>query len=243
LTAREETAAGSGPPEVRAPRRVGRRSFLRDHGLTLVFMALFLCFVVGHVTAGARHSSEERVRHGGAAITTLEYLSTGEFWATFFENLESEFLQMLAFIVLTSFLFQRGSPESNDPDEAEPAVAADPRRSTNPSAPWPVRRGGWILRLYEHSLALAFLALFLVSFTSHVWSGMKNYNELELRHGGAPLSFWGYLGSSTLWFESMQNWQSEFVSVAAMVYLAVFLRERGSPESKPVAAPHWEHGP
>ena len=160
-----------------------------------------------------------------------------------FENWESEFLQMAAFVTLTAVLHQKGSPESRRPGAIEP-VDADPRDFAHlEDAPWPVRRGGWILRLYEHSLGLALFALFAVSWCGHVLGGWAAYRHSEQLHRAAAApSLVDYVTSSQFWFESFQNWQSEFLSVGAMVWLAVYLRQRGSPESKPVHASHAETG-
>ena len=159
------------------------------------------------------------------------------------ENWESEFLQMFAFVVLTAFLFQKGSSESKDPDKEEP-VDRDPRKSGNKKdAPWPVRAGGLVLVLYEYSLSLAFLLLFLMSFFLHAVGGAAEYNKSQVEHGiHEQLSTFGYMTTSQFWFESLQNWQSEFLAVLAMVVLSIFLRQRGSPESKPVDSPHGETG-
>jgi hypothetical protein len=146
--------------------------------------------------------------------------------------------------VLTVYLFQKGSSESKDPDEEE-AVDRDPRLSKDkPDAPWPVRRGGLVLKLYENSLALAFLLLFLGSFLLHAVGGAREYNQDQLEHGqgGQALSAFEYMGTSQFWFESLQNWQSEFLAIWAMVVFSIWLRQRGSPESKPVDAPHSQTG-
>ncbi len=149
---------------------------------------------------------------------------------------------MAAFVLLTVFLYQHGSAESKKLDGPEP-VDRDPRLSSRlPGTPWPVRRGGWVLRVYENSLSAAFIVLFLVSFWLHAAGGARVYNELQATHGGEPATLFGYLATSQFWFESFQNWQSEFLSLAAMIVLSIFLRQRGSPESKPVDAPHGETG-
>jgi hypothetical protein len=149
---------------------------------------------------------------------------------------------MAGYVALTAFLFQKGSPESKDPDGQEP-VDEDPRqRRDDPQAPGPVRRGGIALIVYEHSLSLAMATLFLVSFLLHAIGGHGEYNQQQLEHGEAPVSLLGFMTSAQFWFQSFQNWQSEFLAVAALTVLGIFLRERGSPESKPVAAPHAETG-
>jgi hypothetical protein len=155
-----------------------------------------------------------------------------------FENWESEFLQMGMYVVLTAYLVQKGSSESKPLDRPSPQDA-DPR-ATEPAAdaPWPVRRGGWVLTVYENSLAGMFFLLFALSLTLHAAGGAAAYSANQTAHGGAPVTFWEYLGTSQFWFESMQNWQSEFLAIAVMVGASVYLRQRGSAESKPVAEPH-----
>jgi hypothetical protein len=158
------------------------------------------------------------------------------------ENWESEFLQMFAYVLLTAFLFQRGSAESKTLDEAEP-VDRDPRFSRHKrQAPWPVRKGGMALKLYENSLGIALFLLFAITFTLHAISGASLHSEQELQHGGQAVSALQYLGNSQFWFESFQNWQSEFFSIGVLVVLSIFLRQRGSPESKPVDSPHSTTG-
>jgi hypothetical protein len=215
---------------------------LRDNGLSLALVALFVMFFVGQALAGHRHYNEEQREHGQPGASLGEYLRSGEFLEATAENWESEFLQMAAYVLFTSFLFQRGSAESKRLDGPE-AVDRDPRRARQrPDVPWPVRRGGWILSLYSSSLSLALLLLFLLSFAVHALAGAHAYNAAELAHGGHAVSVLEYLGSSQFWFESFQNWQSEFLAIAVMVVFSIFLRQRGSPESKPVDAPHGETG-
>ena len=139
--------------------------------------------------------------------------------------------------------FQKGSAESRKLDEPE-SISRDPRESRNKKdAPWPVRKGGLILTLYEYSLSLAFLLLFLIAFTLHAVGGAREYNQNQQEHGNyTEVSTLEYIGTSRFWFESFQNWQSEFLAVNAMVVLSIFLRQRGSPESKPVDSPHSETG-
>ncbi len=146
------------------------------------------------------------------------------------------------YVILTVFLFQKGSSESK-PMGKEAPQDEDPRNATIKAAtPWPVRRGGWVLKLYEHSLSVMFLLLFLASVVLHAVGGSEEYSQEQQAHGGPPVSVLGYLATSRFWFESFQNWQSEFLAVAVLVGASVYLRERGSPESKPVAEPHYETG-
>jgi len=216
------------------------RRFLRDNGLSLVLLGLFALCLVGHGLTGHREYNQERLDHREAPVPLGAYLRSGHFLESVFENWESEFLQMGFYVILTVFLFQKGSSESKDPDG--PAdVDEDPRlHRSDPDAPAPVRRGGLVLALYTHSLSIAFLALFTLSFALHAVSGAALYNAEQAAHGEAAISLGAFVATSTFWFESFQNWQSEFLAVAAIVVLSVFLRERGSPESKPVAMPHGE---
>jgi hypothetical protein len=217
-------------------------SWIRDRGLTLSLMAMFLLFLVGQLITGIAEYNSEQEQHGHATVTMTGYLATGHPWEALFENWESEFLQMAVFVLLTTFLIQKGSPESRRPAVTE-MVDTDPRDfADDPRAPWPVRRGGWVLRVYEHSLGLAFVLLFLMAWVGHAIGGFADYAEDQVAHQLPRPSFTDYMLSARFWFESFQNWQSEFLAIASMVWLAVYLRQRWSPESKPVHAPHTETG-
>jgi hypothetical protein len=219
------------------------KKFLRENGLSIVWFGLFVLFMAGQTVFGFMEYNDDRREHGQPEITAREYLTTGHFIEATTENWESEFLQMFMFVTLTAILYQRGSAESKKLHESEP-VDRDPRRfKSKRMAPWPVRRGGVILRLYENSLSLAFLVLFLVCFALHAASGARQYNEEQAEHGSSErVSTIQYLSTSRFWFESFQNWQSEFLAVGTMVVLSIWLRQRGSPESKPVDAPHTKTG-
>jgi hypothetical protein len=218
------------------------KRILRDNGLSICLGGLFLAFWIAQSAAGLAEYNEDRAEHGRAAIDYGSYLTSGHFIEATFENWESEFLQMGMYVYLTVVLFQRGSSESKGVGARE-AVDEDPRSHANdPSAPWPVRRGGFVLRLYEHSLGLAFVFLFLVSFAGHAIGGAMEHREEMIEHGREATSFLDYVGGPSFWFESFQNWQSEFLAVFSIVVLSIFLRQRGSPESKPVAASHRETG-
>ena len=218
------------------------KHFLRDNGLSLVMFGLFALFLFAQSITGFAVYNDEQREHGEETISYPEYLSSGHFIEATFENWESEYLQMGAYVLFTVFLFQRGSSESKDPDKEEP-VDEDPRQAQDRSdVPWPVRHGGPVLRLYEHSLAIAFVLLFLASLYLHALGGAREYSEEQLAHGGQAVSTWEFLHTSEFWFQSFQNWQSEFLAVFSIVALSIFLRQRGSPESKPVAAAHSETG-
>lgn len=219
------------------------RLFLRNNGLSIVILGVFLALMVGQSITGHLQHNEDQKDHGQPTVGYVGYLGTSHFLEATMENWESEFLQMLAFVVLTTFLYQKGSAESKDPDEAE-AVDKHPAKSRHKkNAPWPVRKGGFILKLYENSLSLAFLLLFLVSFVLHAVGGAGEYNQDQAAHGiRQHVSTVGYMTTSRFWFESLQNWQSEFLAVGSMVVLTIFLRQKGSAESKPVESPHSQTG-
>jgi hypothetical protein len=215
---------------------------LRDNSLSLAMFGLFALFLIGHSIAGYYDHNDDQPTHQQALLSYRAYLTSGHFWATVCENWESEFLQMAAYVIFTVFLFQRGSAESKDPDAVD-EVDEDPRHHQHsPRAPGPVRRGGLALTLYAHSLSIALFALFVLSFLGHAASGTHQYNHEQRTHGQAPVSMRQYMGTSRFWFESLQNWQSEFLAMGTLVVLSIWLRERGSPESKPVHRAHAETG-
>jgi hypothetical protein len=217
------------------------RRLLRENGLAITMFGLFLVFLVGMSISGHRSHNADLRDHGRAPITYARYLGSGDFVEGVFENWESEFLQMGSYVLLTVWLFQKGSPESKEPGSESPQDA-DPRRARNPDRPWPVRRGGLVLKVYENSLALALFLLFFLSFSLHVVGGAEAFNESQREHGGPTVSAIGFVQTSAFWYQSFQNWQSEFLSVGALAVLGISLRQRGSPESKPVAAPHRKTG-
>jgi uncharacterized protein DUF6766 len=219
-----------------------RQSFLRRNALALASFTLFALMVAGMAHAGHRVYNDEQLDHDHAPVSLTTYLAEGHVWEALFENWESEFLQMAAYVLLTVFLIQKGSAESKDPGQHE-EVDDDPRDADlRKPVPWPVRRGGFWLLLYENSLLLAFLVLFVASMVGHALGGVDAYNADLREHGQATVDTLGYATSSQFWFESLQNWQSEFLAVFAIVTLSIFLRQRGSPESKPVAASHSKTG-
>jgi hypothetical protein len=218
------------------------RRLFRENGLSIVLASAFLTFWIGQSLAGHREFNDEERQHGRPEIAYRTYLASAHFWEATTENWESEFLQIFFYVALTAFLYQKGSAESKKLDEPE-LVDRDPRaRKPRADAPWPVRRGGIALTIYEHSLSLAFLLLFMMAITLHAVSGASDYNQEQAEHAQPQVSPLQYAGTSRFWFESFQNWQSEFLSIVLVVVLSIFLRQRGSPESKPVDSPHSETG-
>ena len=216
--------------------------FWRNNSLSIVLALLFLFSMTGQTWAGWLEYNSDAALHGESAIPLSAYLTSGHFWEATGENWESEFLQMAAFVMLTCVLRQKGSAESKRIDVVED-VDLDPRDfADHPDSPWPVRRGGWVLKLYENSLGIGFVVLFVISISMHAAGGLADFNP-ELEAHGRPRAAWGeYVSSSRFWFESFQNWQSEFLSLFAMVVGTIYLRQRGSAESKPLHASNSETG-
>ncbi|WP_367871767.1 DUF6766 family protein [Luteolibacter sp. Populi] len=204
--------------------------FLRDNGLSLVLAGLFLLFWAGQAVMGFKvHEADARL-HQREPGSFGEYLGSGHFWQATGENWESEFLQMGAYVILTTFFYQRGSAESLDPDEAEKEKAENARAK---------RTSSWV---YRNSLSLAMLALFLAAFALHTAGGLAEWNDERAEHGEAAESLLAFWSDPEFWFQSFQNWQSEFLAVLAIVMLSIFLRQHGSPESKKVTDPNSKTG-
>jgi hypothetical protein len=217
------------------------RNWLRDNSLTIALLALFAISIVGQALTGWDSNNQDRFQHGKVAIGLLEYIGGGEFVSTVFENWESEFLQMATYVVLTAYLFQRGSPESKNPDKQPRAKKAATTRERNAA-----RRkvpggeiGAWI---YSKSLGLAMAALFVMSFLLHWIGSTRQAAEEAQDHGQEPPHLLDHLADSQFWFESFQNWQSEFLSTAVLIVLAIYLRQENSPESKKLSDPNSKTG-
>jgi hypothetical protein len=216
------------------------KRYLRNNGLSLTFILLFILTIGGQAFTGWKEHNKERQEDGQLPSPFIAYLHSGHFIQATFENWESEFLQMALFVVLTIFLRQKGSSESKKVSGSEEVDREpDPRRK---KAPWPVRRGGWALAIYKHSLTIALILLFIASFLLHFYGSLKDENEKMLLKGEPAQTVSEYISGSRFWFESFQNWQSEFLSVFSIIVLSIFLRQKGSPQSKPVDAPNDETG-
>jgi len=220
------------------------RRFLRDNGLTLAFAALFVASLVGQALSGVAEYNSQAVADGVDQISLLSYLGTSDFAVDVAENWQSEYLQFLLYIFLTVWLVQRGSPESKELDEVGRESDEEQRvgEHARPDSPAWARDTGWRLALYSRSLGLVMGGLFLGSWAAQWIAGRSAYNEQQLRQLEQPVSLAGYLASADFWNRTTQNWQSEMLAVASMVALSIYLRQRGSPESKPVGAAHADTG-
>ncbi|MEN5379497.1 DUF6766 family protein [Sphingobacterium kitahiroshimense] len=216
------------------------KSFFYRNSLSIVFVSLFFLALAAQAFFGWKEHNQELNDLGGQQMAFFPYLESGHFFAATFENFQSEFLQMALYVILTISLRQIGSAESKDivkPEEVD--REPDP---TKPDAPRAVKRGGWRLLVYQNSLALAFILLFIISWAGHLYGSFADYNQEQVLKNLPAKTLTEFMKEPLFWFETFQNWQSEFLSVASIVILTIFLRQKGSPESKPVDAGHMETG-
>jgi hypothetical protein len=216
------------------------RRFLREQSLSLFFLAIFLAALAGQAIAGQRVYNQELLEHGESAASLWSYVTSSAFGRAVLENWQSEYLQFLVFALATVWFVQRGSPESKKPGEA--GVESDRQqqigRWAGDLAPAWARVRGIRTAVYSNSLLITMLLIFLGSWFAQSVTGVTVFNAEQLAHGEEPVSWLSYVGSATFWEETLQNWQSEFLAVGSFIALTIFLRQRGSPESKPVGAPH-----
>lgn len=217
-----------------------KRSFIYKNSLSIVFITLFVLAMIVQAYFGWQDHNQDLTDLEAPGIGFKAYLTSGHFFEATFENFQSEFLQMGFYVILTVSLRQIGSAESKDPQKPEEVDREpDPNR---PGAPRAVKMGGWRLLIYKNSLAIAFILLFLISWIGHLYGSFKEYNLEQTLHGKKVKHLMEFLAEPKFWFETFQNWQSEFLSVTSIVILTIFLRQKGSPESKPVDAAHMETG-
>jgi hypothetical protein len=216
------------------------RRFLRDNGLTLTFLALFLAALAAQAIAGHAEFNNDQADHGGSPISFWRYVFSSAYGVAVMENWQSEYLQFTLFIGLTVWLVQRGSPESKELDKQGIESDRDQRvgQHARQDSPRWARADGLARRIYENSLLLVMGAAWLGTWVAQALTGLVEYNSEQLEHLSEPLSLGHYVGRASFWERTLQNWQSEFLAVGSMAILAVYLRQRGSPESKPVGAPH-----
>ncbi|MDQ0064752.1 DUF6766 family protein [Chryseobacterium lathyri] len=210
---------------------MSKKSFFYRNSLSIVLLVLMLFSLIGQFFTGWKTLNKDLAEEGSSMLSLGAYVRSGHFIQATFENWESEFLQMMLYVVLTVSLRQKGSSESKSLEGKED-VDREPKVHAN--APWPVKKGGIWLSIYKHSLSLAFTVLFILSFAMHFYGSMKDFNEEQSIKSKPPVTAVQYISESRFWFESFQNWQSEFLAVASIVILSIWLREKGSPESKPV---------
>ncbi|MFG2471712.1 DUF6766 family protein [Streptomyces canus] len=220
------------------------RGFLRDNGLGLAFGIGFLLALAGQAIAGYAEFNNQLTTEGLAQVGFGEYLMSSDFAVDVTENWQSEYLQFFLYITATVWLLQRGSPESKEMHKAGTESDRDQQvgQFAHRNSPGWAGAGGLRQALYSHSLGLVMGIIFVLSWLAQSISGVAAHNEERLRQLQAPMSWGSYIGSADFWSRTLQNWQSELLAVASMAILSVYLRQRGSPESKPVGAAHTSTG-
>jgi len=221
---------------------VSRR--LRDNGLSLFFGTIFLLALIGQAISGLADYNNQQLATGGDSVSIWQYVTSSSFAVDVAENWQSEYLQFLLIILTTVWLVQRGSTESKELDKAGPESAEDQKIGSHAQddSPRLARVGGWRTGLFSTSLALVMGLFFLGSWLAQSVAGHAAYNAEQLSQFQDPISWAGYLGAADFWNRTFQNWQSEFLAVCSTVLFSIYLRQRGSPESKPVGSPHATTG-
>jgi hypothetical protein len=216
------------------------RGFLKDNGLSVAFGLLFLATLVGQAISGHDSVNHDQLLHQGDPISLGHYVSSALFWADVMENWQSEYLQFTLYIFATVYLIQKGSNESKEPDDAGRESDAQQKLGAHaePASPRWAKAGGLRATIYSNSLLLVMASIWIASWLAQSITGRIGYNADQLDHQSAPVSWLSYITTADFWNRTLQNWQSEFLAVGSMVILSVYLRQRGSPESKPVGASH-----
>jgi hypothetical protein len=220
------------------------RRFVRDNSLSIFFLVIFVAALTGQAIAGHSLYNQEQLAHGEATVSLWRYVTSSSFGQAVMENWQSEYLQFTLFVLATIWLLQRGSPESKPPGEAGTESDRQQRvgRHAHPRSPLWARTGDLRTAVYSNSLLIVMGVIFLGAWFAQSVTGWTAFNQEQAAHGEAGVSWLGYIGSSTFWESTFQNWQSEFLAVGSFAVLAIYLRQRGSPESKPVGAPHEATG-
>ncbi len=223
---------------------MSERSFLRDNGLTVAFLGLFLAALVGQVFVGHSDFNHQQIAHQDETISLWRYATSSAYWVDVMENWQSEYLQFSLFILATVWLVQRGSTESKPPGEEGTESERDQKMGehSKPDSPKWATAGGLREFVFSNSLLMLMTAIWIGSWVAQAVTGRIEYNSNQLDHHEAALSLWQYAGTSDFWNRTLQNWQSEFLAVASMVIFSVWLRQRGSSQSKPVGEAHATTG-
>jgi Domain of unknown function (DUF6766) len=220
------------------------RRFLREHSLSLFFLAIFLAALVGQAIAGHILHNQDATAHHGTTMSFWRYIVSSDFGNAVMENWQSEYLQFTLFMVATIWLVERGSPESKAPgDEGlESDEEQRVRDYAEPDSPQWARAAGFRRFVYSNSLLIVMAIIFFGAWFAQSVTGWTEYNANQVDHHEATVSWLGYIGSADFWEATLQNWQSEFLAVGSFVAITAFLRQRGSSQSKPVGASHEATG-
>jgi hypothetical protein len=214
--------------------------FIRDHSLSLAFLVIFLAALIGQAIAGHILQNEEAMAHGGEQTSFWRYVVSSEFGNAVMENWQSEYLQFMLFMFFTIWFIERGSPESKEPGKEGLGTLKEQRigeHAVEDSPEWAKPRGIKTF-IYSNSLLIVMGIIFICSWFAQSVTGWTQFNAEQTDHGEQAVSWLSYIGTADFWESTLQNWQSEFLAVGSFVAITVFLRQRGSPESKPVGAPH-----
>jgi hypothetical protein len=220
------------------------RRFVRDHSLSLFFLVLFLAALVGQAIAGHALHNNDAVAHHGETMSLWRYIRSSDFGNAVMENWQSEYLQFMLFMLATVWLIERGSPESKEPGQEGTGTLKEQRigEHAQEDSPDLAKPRGIKTFVYSNSLLIAMAIIFFGSWFAQSVTGWTEFNAQQVDHQEATVSWLGYIGSAEFWEATLENWQSEFLAVGSFVAITVFLRQRGSPESKPVGAPHRATG-
>jgi hypothetical protein len=220
------------------------RRFLRENSLSVFFLTIFLGALTGQAIAGHSLYNSEQLAHGEHAISLGRYLTSSHFGAAVMENWQSEYLQFMLMMLATVWLLQRGSPESKQLEKQGRETEREQKigRHAREDSPFWARAGGIRTAIYSNSLLIAMALIFLGSWFAQSVTGWTEHNATLTEHGEAPVSWLSFLGTSEFWEATFQNWQSEFLAVGSFAVLTIYLRQRGSPQSKPVGTPHHATG-
>ena len=218
------------------------KRFVRENGLSLFFFAIFAVSLVGMSFAGRNAYNAIQAEHGDAQVSWWSYVTSTDFGGSVMENWQSEFLQFSLFILATIWLVQKGSNESKVLEDAglESKKQQEIGRNARAASPRWAKFDDWRTRIYENSLLLAMTAIFFATWFAQSLNNWREFNNEARQHGGHVVGWTGYLGNADFWERTLENWQSEFLAVGTMVVFTIYLRQRGSPESKPIGAPHDE---
>jgi hypothetical protein len=217
---------------------------LREQSLTLFFGAIFLAALMGQAIAGHAAYNQDQIAHGEPAVSLGHYVTSSPFWNAVMENWQSEYLQFMLFMFATVWLLQRGSPESKELDKPGRESKRDQRLeyASDAESPLWARVGGLRTAIYSNSLLILMTAIFLGSWFAQSVTGWTEFNQQLREHHEPAISWLSYVGSADFWEHTLENWQSEFLAIGSFAAFTIFLRQRGSPESKPVGAHHTATG-
>jgi hypothetical protein len=220
------------------------RRWLRENSLALFFLGIFVAALVGQALVGHSYFNDQQLAHQDPTVSLGRYVTSSAFMVDVMENWQSEYLQFTLFIVATIWLVQRGSTESKPPGQE--GTESDEEQKIGPHAepdsPRWAKAGGLRLVVFSNSLLMVMATIWIGSWFAQLVTGRIVYNAQQFDHHETALTLWQYAGTSEFWNRTLQNWQSEFLAVASMIVFSIYLRQRGSPESKPVGEPHYSTG-